>query len=199
MRGLHVTVEAAPTPEAQCWSTGVESSMRERRHPKGKSSKNVGAALTAEEKAAWTAAAEALGVSVSDLIRNSVAQYLDSRRAAVLGPPPVRASAVVAEPPSAPLEHRPTAAVPRVRFEQARVLNADAPPATGMELTLINYRRPTAQPSTPPTVVHLCPRCGRKNAVPLGLTARAYCAACGASLTTSRMAPLEGCARSPGP
>jgi hypothetical protein len=161
--------------------------MRKRRHPKGNSDHSVAAAVTAAEKAAWTAAAQALGVSVSELIRNSVAQYLEGRRANVLGPPAPRSGARITtqhvsagQEPTAPVRDAgPTA---RQRLERARILTADPPPPTGAELTSIHYRR-LSPPRSEDHVIYRCPRCGARNEVKLGFTGEPSCGACGYSLS----------------
>lgn len=50
-----------------------------RRHPEGSSSSKIVVAVTPAEHEAWKRAARYLRVTVSDLVRQSVAQYLRSR------------------------------------------------------------------------------------------------------------------------
>lgn len=52
-----------------------------RRHGAGLSSKTMSVALTAAEQVAWKRSAAALGVTTSDLIRQSVNYYLEARAA----------------------------------------------------------------------------------------------------------------------
>lgn len=59
---------------------------REKRHPNGLSDTSITVAVTASEKAAWKRSAKALDVSMSDLVRQSVAYYLEERKAAALAP-----------------------------------------------------------------------------------------------------------------
>jgi DNA-directed RNA polymerase subunit RPC12/RpoP len=119
--------------------------------------------------------------------RLSVAQYLEGRRANVLGPPAPRSGARITtqhvsagQEPTAPVRDAgPTA---RQRLERARILTADPPPPTGAELTSIHYRR-LSPPRSEDHVIYRCPRCGARNEVKLGFTGEPSCGACGYSLS----------------
>ena len=170
--------------------------MRQRRHPKGNSDHVVSAAVTAAEKQAWKTAADALDVSVSDLVRDSVNYYLEMRRASLMA---------LAEAPQGPaLKPGPASLMPSSEAnragtsaqhlrERARLLTADPAPDGGASLTRLDFAVPRCRDAAAPTpqpkatvavdaVVMRCPRCFRPNRLLVGVQHTPRCQACGASL-----------------
>lgn len=155
---------------------------REKRHPNGLSDTSITVAVTASEKAAWKRSAKALDVSMSDLVRQSVAYYLEERKAAALAPAGSRRRDRENE------EHLPTTLDRPVRRAdgapvapsriRAAELDADAPELPEHGLTKVRSVPKTSE-------IRTCPRCDRRNVVMFvsSLRKRPVCGNCGATLS----------------